>query len=54
LPPGGPVIGDYRFEGEKGAVDFEGLFGGKETLAIYSYMPEGRGADWYPKLEYDA
>ena len=38
LPPGGPVIGDYRFEGEKGVVDFAGLFEGKETLAIYSYM----------------
>ena len=38
LPPGGPVIGDYRFQGEKGAVDFAGLFEGKETLAIYSYM----------------
>ena len=38
LPPGGPVIGDYRFEGEDGPVDFAGLFGDKETLAIYSYM----------------
>src|SRR6202453_5355085 len=38
LPPGGPVIGDYRFQGEKGAVDSAGLFEGKETLAIYSYM----------------
>src|SRR5258708_36753568 len=38
LPPGGPVIGDYRFEGEKGAVDFAGLFEDKATLAIYSYM----------------
>ena len=38
LPPGGPVIGDYRFEGEDGPIDFAGLFGDKETLAIYSYM----------------
>jgi predicted dithiol-disulfide oxidoreductase (DUF899 family) len=38
LPPGGPVIGDYRFEGEDGPVDFAGLFGDKQTLAIYSYM----------------
>src|SRR5271165_5816270 len=38
LPPGGPVIGDYRFEGEDGPLDFAGLFGDKETLAIYSYM----------------
>src|ERR1700729_75644 len=38
LPPGGPVIGDYRFEGEDRRTDFPGLFGDKETLAIYSYM----------------
>ena len=38
LPPGGPVIGDYRFEGEDGPTDFAGLFGDKPTLAIYSYM----------------
>jgi predicted dithiol-disulfide oxidoreductase (DUF899 family) len=38
LPPGGPVIGDYCFEGEDGSTDFAGLFGDKETLAIYSYM----------------
>ena len=38
LPPGGPVIGDYRFEGEDGPTDFAGLFGDKQTLAIYSYM----------------
>jgi predicted dithiol-disulfide oxidoreductase (DUF899 family) len=38
LPPGGPVIGDYRFEGEEGPVDFAGLFGDKPTLAVYSYM----------------
>ena len=38
LPPGGPVIGDYRFEGEEGPTDFAGLFGGKDTLGVYSYM----------------
>jgi predicted dithiol-disulfide oxidoreductase (DUF899 family) len=38
LPLGGPVIGDYRFEGERGPTDFAGLFGDKQTLAIYSYM----------------
>jgi predicted dithiol-disulfide oxidoreductase (DUF899 family) len=38
LPPGGAVTGDYRFEGEAGAVGFTDLFSGKETLVIYSYM----------------
>jgi predicted dithiol-disulfide oxidoreductase (DUF899 family) len=38
LPPGGPVIGDYRFSGETGPTDFAGLFADKETLAAYSYM----------------
>jgi predicted dithiol-disulfide oxidoreductase (DUF899 family) len=39
LPPGGVVAGDYRFIGEDGAeTDFAGLFGDKQTLAIYSYM----------------
>jgi predicted dithiol-disulfide oxidoreductase (DUF899 family) len=39
LPPGGPVTGDYRFEGEDGReTDFAGLFAGKETLAAYSFM----------------
>ena len=38
LPPGGPVTGDYRFEGEEGPTDFAGLFGDKQTLVIYSYM----------------
>jgi predicted dithiol-disulfide oxidoreductase (DUF899 family) len=38
LPPGGPVIGDYRFATEDGPADFAGLFGDKQTLAIYSYM----------------
>jgi predicted dithiol-disulfide oxidoreductase (DUF899 family) len=38
LPAGGPVTGDYRFQGEESPIDFAGLFGDKETLAIYSYM----------------
>jgi len=38
LPPGGPVIGDYRFEGEDGPTDFAGLFKDKPTLGAYSYM----------------
>jgi predicted dithiol-disulfide oxidoreductase (DUF899 family) len=35
LPPGGTVIGDYRFEGEDGLSDFPGLFGDKQTLVVY-------------------
>jgi predicted dithiol-disulfide oxidoreductase (DUF899 family) len=38
LPPGGAVIGDYRFEGEEGPTDFAGLFRGNQTLVAYSYM----------------
>ncbi len=38
LPPGGLVVGDYRFEGESGKTDFAELFGDKQTLVIYSYM----------------
>jgi len=38
LPPGGEVIGDYRFEGENGKTDFAGLFGNKDTLVVYSFM----------------
>ncbi len=38
LPPGGEVTGSYRFQGEEGVTDFAGLFGGKQTLAVYSYM----------------
>ncbi|MEO7887590.1 MAG: DUF899 family protein [Polaromonas sp.] len=38
LPPGGVVPMDYRFEGEEGPVTFTQLFGGKQTLAVYSYM----------------
>ena len=32
------MAGDYRFESEKGPTDFAGLFGDKQTLAVYSYM----------------
>jgi predicted dithiol-disulfide oxidoreductase (DUF899 family) len=38
LPPGGPVTGDYRFLTEDGETDIAGLFGDKQTLAIYSFM----------------
>ncbi|MFL5297821.1 MAG: DUF899 family protein [Phenylobacterium sp.] len=38
LPPGGPVEGDYRFEGENGPTDFAGLFGDKQSLVVYSFM----------------
>jgi predicted dithiol-disulfide oxidoreductase (DUF899 family) len=38
LPPGGPVTGDYRFDGEDGLTDLAGLFGAKQTLVVYSYM----------------
>jgi predicted dithiol-disulfide oxidoreductase (DUF899 family) len=37
LPPGGAVK-DYRFVGEGGPVDFAGLFGDKQTLAVYTFM----------------
>src|SRR3954465_14080697 len=38
LPPGGAVEKNYAFEGEKGAVSFADLFGGRDTLVVYSYM----------------
>lgn len=38
LPPGGEVVGDYRFETEDGPSDLAGLFGRKQTLGVYSYM----------------
>jgi len=38
LPPGGEVKKDYRFEGENGPATLADLFGGKDTLIIYSYM----------------
>ena len=46
LPPGGEVIGDYRFQGLNGPTDFAGLFGDRDTLIIYSFMfgPERKQA----------
>src|ERR1700753_3245556 len=38
LPPGGEVLKDYRFVGERGEVKFAQLFGDKQTLVTYSYM----------------
>jgi predicted dithiol-disulfide oxidoreductase (DUF899 family) len=38
LPAGAPVSGDYRFQTEDGPSDLAGLFGDRQTLAIYSYM----------------
>lgn len=38
LPPGGKVDGDYRFMTEEGPTDIAGLFAGKQTLAVYSFM----------------
>jgi len=38
LPPGGEVTRAYDFVGENGPATLEDLFGGKESLAIYSYM----------------
>lgn len=38
LPPGGEVMGHYRFEGEHGPVSMGDLFGDKKTLVVYSYM----------------
>ncbi len=38
LPLGGEVTKDYRFAGENGPLGFADLFGGKQTLAVYSYM----------------
>jgi predicted dithiol-disulfide oxidoreductase (DUF899 family) len=38
LPPGAPVAGDYRFLTEDGPSDFAGLFGDKDTLAIFNFM----------------
>jgi predicted dithiol-disulfide oxidoreductase (DUF899 family) len=38
LPPGGEVLGEYRFEGENGPKRFADLFGDRDTLVAYSYM----------------
>ena len=38
LPPGALLTQDYRFEGEEGEVSLSDLFGGHDSLWIYSYM----------------
>ncbi|HTJ94359.1 MAG TPA: DUF899 family protein, partial [Pararobbsia sp.] len=38
LPPGHEVTTRYRFIGENGPTDLEGLFGDKSTLVVYSFM----------------
>lgn len=38
LPPGGEVVGDYRFEGENGPASFDDLFGDRDTLGVYNFM----------------
>lgn len=38
LPPGGEVTKEYSFVGVDGPVTFAGLFGDKDTLAVYNYM----------------
>jgi len=37
LPPG-PEVKNYKFIGEAGPADLEGMFGDKQTLVIYCYM----------------
>lgn len=38
LPAGGEVLKDYRFESERGPVSLTDLFGGKQSLVVYSFM----------------
>lgn len=38
LPAGPEVTRDYVFEGENGPVHFADLFGGHDTLVVYTYM----------------
>lgn len=38
LPLGGEIPENYTFEGEKGTVSITDLFGGKQTLVLYSMM----------------
>lgn len=38
LPPGGEVEKVYALRGEAGPASFADLFGGKNTLVVYSYM----------------
>jgi len=42
LPEGGAVTKNYVFEGEGGQAALSDLFGGKQTLVIYSYMFGGQ------------
>ncbi|WP_180539784.1 DUF899 family protein, partial [Nevskia soli] len=38
LPPGGEIPRDFEFESETGRVHLSSLFGGKDTLMVYSMM----------------
>jgi predicted dithiol-disulfide oxidoreductase (DUF899 family) len=38
LPPGGEIPQDFQLASETGAIRFSSLFGGKDTLVIYSMM----------------
>jgi predicted dithiol-disulfide oxidoreductase (DUF899 family) len=38
LPPGGEGPGGYVFDGPDGPVTFAGLFGDRDTLAVYNFM----------------
>jgi predicted dithiol-disulfide oxidoreductase (DUF899 family) len=38
LPPGPVVRSDYDFIGENGPVGFEALFGGHDSLVVYTFM----------------
>ncbi|MBB4100697.1 DUF899 family protein [Sphingomonas kyeonggiensis] len=38
LPPGPEVARDYAFQGEDGAVHLADLFGGHDTLVVYTWM----------------
>ena len=54
LPPGGQVIGDYRFEGEEGRTDFAGLFGDKQTLADLQLHVRARARTAVPDVHQSA
>jgi predicted dithiol-disulfide oxidoreductase (DUF899 family) len=45
LPPGGEIPRDFEFESETGRVHLSSLFGGKDTLMVYSMMygPQRKG-----------
>ena len=38
LPPGGVIPEDYRFVGEKGPIALSDMFGGHDTLVVYTFM----------------